>query len=73
MKLNLPNKLTLLRIILSIIILLLLGLPTHYFGFSYPTYLLGGKIVLQLNSSSSVVFSSSFKSKMPSSSKGSVL
>lgn len=49
MKLNLPNKLTLLRIILSIIILILLGIPSYLFGFNYPTYVLGGKVVLQLN------------------------
>ena len=46
---NLPNKLTLGRIFLSIIILLLLGCPVYMFGFSWPEYLLGGKIVLKLN------------------------
>ena len=46
---NLPNKLTLGRIFLSIIILLLLGCPVYMFGFNWPEYLLGGKIVLKLN------------------------
>ena len=46
---NLPNKLTLGRIFLSIIILLLLGCPVYMFGFSWPEYLLGGKIVIKLN------------------------
>ena len=46
---NLPNKLTLGRIFLAIVILLLLGFPTYMLGFSWPEYLLGGKIVLRLN------------------------
>ena len=49
MKLNLPNKLTVLRIILSLIILLLIGLPWSDFNISWPIYLLGGKVVLRLN------------------------
>ncbi len=46
---NLPNKLTLGRIVLSIIILLLLGFPVYMLGYSWPEYLLGGKIVIKLN------------------------
>ena len=49
MKLNLPNKITLLRIFLSIFILLLLGLNWSQFNITWPTYLLGGKVVLKLN------------------------
>ena len=46
---NLANKLTISRMILGIIIMLLLGLPWSDFNISWPTYLLGGKIVLRLN------------------------
>ena len=46
---NLPNKLTLGRIVLSIVILLLLGFPVYMLGYSWPEYLLGGKIVIKLN------------------------
>ena len=49
MKMNLPNKLTLLRIFLSIIILLLLGINWSQFNITWPTYILGGKVVLKLN------------------------
>ena len=49
MKMNLPNKLTMLRIILTFIILLLLGTNWSLFNISWPTYLLGGKVVLRLN------------------------
>ena len=48
-KMNLPNKLTIMRIILSVIILCLLGLPWHNLNVNWPTYLVGGKIVLKLN------------------------
>lgn len=48
-KMNLPNKLTIMRIILSIIVLCLLGLPWHNLNVNWPTYLIGGKIVLKLN------------------------
>lgn len=46
---NLPNKLTLGRIVLSLVILLLLGFPIYMLGYSWPEYLLGGKIVIKLN------------------------
>src|SRR5574344_999103 len=49
MKLNLPNKLTLGRVILAIIILCLLGLPWQNFNISWPMYLIGGQLVLKLN------------------------
>ena len=49
MKMNLPNKLTFLRIILTFIILLLIGVNWSLFNVSWPVYLLGGKVVLRLN------------------------
>lgn len=49
MKMNLANKLTILRILLSFIILILLGANWSMFNFSWPIYLLGGKIILRLN------------------------
>lgn len=49
MKMNLPNKLTMLRIFLSIVILILLGVNWSQLNISWPVYLLGGKVVLRLN------------------------
>ena len=49
MKMNLPNKLTLLRIFLSFIILILIGVNWSQFNIGWPVYLLGGKVVLRLN------------------------
>ena len=49
MKMNLPNKLTLLRIGLSIIILILIGFNWSHFNIIWPTYLIGGKVLLKLN------------------------
>ena len=49
MKLNLPNKLTMLRIFLTVIILILLGVNWSQFNITWPIYLLGGKVVLKLN------------------------
>lgn len=49
MKMNLPNKLTLLRIFLTIIILILVGFNWSQFGIVWPTYLMGGKVLLKLN------------------------
>lgn len=48
-KMNLPNKLTMMRIVLSIIILCLLGLPWQYFNINWPIYIIGGKVILKLN------------------------
>lgn len=48
-KMNLPNKLTMMRIVLAIIILCLLGLPWQYFNITWPTYILGGRVILKLN------------------------
>ncbi len=49
MKMNLPNKLTMFRIFLTIIVLILLGINWSQFNFEWPTYLVGGKVVLKLN------------------------
>ena len=49
MKMNLPNKLTLLRIGLSIVILILIGFNWSHFNIIWPTYLIGGKVLLKLN------------------------
>ncbi|MBR1416778.1 MAG: CDP-diacylglycerol--glycerol-3-phosphate 3-phosphatidyltransferase [Bacilli bacterium] len=49
MKMNLPNKLTFLRIFLTIAILVLIGVNWSQFNISWPVYLLGGKVVIRLN------------------------
>jgi len=46
---NLPNKLTMMRIVLSIIVLVLLAFPVYMIGFSWPIYTLGGKVTINLN------------------------
>lgn len=43
---NLPNKITVSRIILSIFILILLIVPWYQFGIDFPTFTLAGKIVV---------------------------
>ena len=45
---NLPNKITLGRIILSIIILILMIFPFYNIGFEFPKYLVMGKVVIDL-------------------------
>lgn len=45
---NLPNKITMTRIILSVIVLLVLILPWYQFGIDVPIYLVGGKVVVDL-------------------------
>ena len=49
MKMNLPNKLTMLRLFLTVIILILIGVNWSQFNIVWPTYLLGGKVLLKLN------------------------
>lgn len=44
-KLNLPNKITMARIFLSVVILVILLLPWYSLGFTWPTYLLGNTTV----------------------------
>ena len=39
---NLPNKLTISRIVLAFIILIMLCIPWHALGFSWPVYLYHG-------------------------------
>lgn len=46
---NLPNKITISRIILAFIILILIGMDTHILGFNWPVYLIAGRITLKLN------------------------
>lgn len=45
---NLPNKITVGRMILAIIILILLVFPFHEIGIYWPNYLIGGKILISL-------------------------
>ena len=46
---NLPNRITISRIILSIILLVLLIFPFYKVGYEFPTYVLGnGKVILDL-------------------------
>lgn len=45
---NLPNKITLGRIITSIIILIMLIIPWYNLGVNFPTFLLAGKITIDL-------------------------
>lgn len=45
---NLPNKLTLTRIIVSIIILIMLMIPWYNLGINFPTFFIAGKIAIDL-------------------------
>ncbi len=45
---NLPNKITLGRIILSIIILIIMMFPFHDVGYDFPTYLVAGRVTVNL-------------------------
>lgn len=45
---NLPNKITITRIITAIIILVMLMIPWHNMGVTFPTYLIAGKITIDL-------------------------
>lgn len=47
-KMNLPNKITIARIILSIIVLIMMAFPFYQVGFEFPTYLVGGKVEVSL-------------------------
>ncbi len=44
---NLPNKITLFRIVLSICTLALLLIPWYHFGLSFPTFSVAGKVVME--------------------------
>ena len=45
---NTANKITISRIILSLIIIILLLFPFDQMGFEFPTFLIGGKILIDL-------------------------
>ena len=45
---NLPNKITITRIITAIIILVMLMIPWHNMGVTFPTFLIAGKITVNL-------------------------
>ena len=49
MKKKIPNIITMIRIILSVVVLLLLGLPWHKFNIVWPSYMFYGKVVVELN------------------------
>ena len=42
---NLPTKLTVLRLILSVVVIAILCIPFHLFGFKFPTYDVNGVII----------------------------
>jgi len=45
---NLPNKITISRIVLSIIVLILMAIPYYEIDVTWPTYLVGGKVAISL-------------------------
>ena len=45
---NLPNKITVMRLILTVVIILLLCIPFTFFGFNFPKYDING-IIVELN------------------------
>ena len=45
MKLNLPNKITIVRIILSVIMIVMLLIPWYDLGYEFPNYLINGELV----------------------------
>ena len=45
MKLNLPNKITIARIILSVLMIILLLIPWYDLGFKFPEYLINGDVL----------------------------
>ena len=45
---NLPNKITVTRIILSIIILIMMVFPFYQIGYTFPIYLISGRIEISL-------------------------
>ena len=45
---NLPNKITVSRIILSLLVLLMLSIPFYQMGIEFPNYLVAGKITVNL-------------------------
>ena len=47
-KMNLPNKITITRIILSVILLVFLMMPWDELGMSFPTFTVAGKIIVDI-------------------------
>lgn len=45
---NLPNKITVSRIVLSIIVLIMMVFPFYQIGFEWPTYIIAGRITVSL-------------------------
>ncbi len=45
---NLPNKITVSRIILSVIVLIIMVFPFYQIGFDWPTYLIAGRLEVNL-------------------------
>ena len=45
---NLPNKITVTRLILSLIILIILIVPLNDFGLEFPKVLVGGKVLVDV-------------------------
>ena len=45
---NLPNKLTLTRIIMAILVMVLLIVPWYSLGIEFPTFVISGKIIIDL-------------------------
>lgn len=45
---NLPNKITVTRIVISIIVLIMMVFPFYQLGIEWPTYLVGGRIEVNL-------------------------
>lgn len=48
MKMNLPNKLTMLRIILAVAVLVILVFPWYQVGITWPTFMVQGKILVDV-------------------------
>ena len=46
---NLPNKLTMFRIFITLVIVALLGINWSLFNINWPIFLIGGKVILRLN------------------------
>jgi len=45
---NLPNKITMVRIFLSVLILIILVIPLNLFGIDFPKVLVGGKVLVDV-------------------------
>lgn len=45
---NLPNKITVSRIILSILVLIMMVFPFHEIGFEFPVYMVAGRVEISL-------------------------